>query len=1108
VKLDASVLPFTHTHREGNTLKLANLVTSPSLQRRMISVLLLSFCILSVSLANASQSVQPFTIDRSQSADDVLRGRLDQGAYQQLSVGEARQLIEMPLPGGKGIRLDVERFNVVDPDARFVIGSSGGNTETTRPEILTYRGSVENTPNSHVYLAFCGYGFANGYVTMGNGETYFVSQAPEEASKGWSGELVIHKQEGALELPDGVQFCGVELPAGFTPQEIDRDGLTVIRGLRLGSIAVDGDQQYCQLFSNITAAQGYVLTVIGAVNDIYIRDLKLKLLVKFVRLWPLGGEPFSADDLYGFRSYWNSSEDPSPYNIIDMFSGHRDLDYGGVSYVGGTCSAGRTYCITGFLNGSFPNPMTVPSISNWDVIVIAHEMGHALGTYHTHDGYTPPIDQCGSGVPSRGTIMSYCHTFAGYTANTDLFMHRLVEQVIISALNTGGCMPFDCNANDTSDAIDIASGRSQDVNNDQVPDDCQDCNGNSILDPVEIGLGAADVNGNLILDVCETDCNGNSTPDAWDISQGALADANGNDIPDVCDPDCNANGIADFADVIAGFDDYDRNNVPDVCQDCNANGISDWLDVERQHNLYVADYGDFVREFHSASGYPIRNYGSGQLVDPVDVTFGPDRQLYVTSSGDNRVLRVNVDSNTITTFVAAGSGGLSSPAGLAFGPDGNLYVASKNTNSVIKYHGTTGALIGTFVAGGAGGLTQPFGIAFGLSGELYVTTANSSVLQYSGTTGTFMFTLVGSGSGGLNAPRGLVVTTHGALLVTSSGTNQILQYTASNGAFLRVFNDVAAPQQPWGICIGPNGNVFVSEHSWSEGLPRVIEYTPTGRFYRRFVRGSNAGVVNLAGLAFRPQSVRDCNDNGRLDACDIALGSSTDANGNQMPDECEGADFDNDGVPNLSDNCPTRANADQANSDGDSFGDACDNCPSVTNQAQTDTDFDGVGDACDNCPSVTNAGQSDVDGDLIGDVCDQCTDTDHDGYGNPGYASNTCALDNCPTVSNPSQTDGDNDGVGDVCDNCPALANPSQSDNDHDGIGDACDYVCGDADRSGSIDISDAVFLINYIFGGGPAPSPEIAGDTNCDLVVDISDAVYLISYIFGGGPQPCAGCK
>ncbi|MCX6831230.1 MAG: DUF6055 domain-containing protein [candidate division Zixibacteria bacterium] len=62
----------------------------------------------------------------------------------------------------------------------------------------------------------------------------------------------------------------------------------------------------------------------------------------------------------------------------------------------------------------------------------------------------------------------------------------------------------------------------------------------------------------------------------------------------------------------------------------------------------------------------------------------------------------------------------------------------------------------------------------------------------------------------------------------------------------------------------------------------------------------------------------------------------------------------------------------------------------------------------------------------------------------------------------------------------------------------------GDADNSGAIDISDVVYLIAFIFSGGPAPVPvAAAGDADCSGTVDISDAVFLIAYIFSGGPQP-----
>jgi PKD repeat protein len=80
-----------------------------------------------------------------------------------------------------------------------------------------------------------------------------------------------------------------------------------------------------------------------------------------------------------------------------------------------------------------------------------------------------------------------------------------------------------------------------------------------------------------------------------------------------------------------------------------------------------------------------------------------------------------------------------------------------------------------------------------------------------------------------------------------------------------------------------------------------------------------------------------------------------------------------------------------------------------------DQDNDGVPDVSDNCPTVYNPNQADYDGDGIGNICDQCTDSDADGFGNPGYAANSCQTDNCPYDFNPDQIDSDGDGYGDSC---------------------------------------------------------------------------------------------
>ncbi|MBD3218909.1 MAG: hypothetical protein GF310_11580 [candidate division Zixibacteria bacterium] len=66
-------------------------------------------------------------------------------------------------------------------------------------------------------------------------------------------------------------------------------------------------------------------------------------------------------------------------------------------------------------------------------------------------------------------------------------------------------------------------------------------------------------------------------------------------------------------------------------------------------------------------------------------------------------------------------------------------------------------------------------------------------------------------------------------------------------------------------------------------------------------------------------------------------------------------------------------------------------------------------------------------------------------------------------------------------------------------------YICGDANSDDDVNVSDAVYIINYIFvSGAPPPDPIQAGETNCDGSFNISDAVWLILYIFEGGNAPC----
>jgi len=1088
-------------------------------------------------------------ITRLPDADDAYEVRLDVTAFSDLAGTSDMITIPFPISETEELLLELKSFNVIAPDAKFYIGTPSGNQELPIPQVVLLRGEIAGEAGSHAYLAITEDGSGNGYVARASGQRYFLAHSTDKIASGDYGQLTVSLESALSDLPSEVPFCAVETPKDYVPPTmaaIKRSEME-LAGNRIARLAIEGDQEFCDLFmGNPYATSAYIVQLIGAISDIYQRDLQTKLMVGFVRVWPNGGEPFGADDVYGFGEYWDEFENPLDYNAIQLLSGRRDIPYGGIAFVSGTCPGWWAYAIEGRLNGSFPVPTGEIHRNNWDVIVVAHEMGHNFGTWHTHDGYEPTIDDCGNGTPSRGTIMGYCYIFPGTYRNVDLRFHSRVQDFIRNEFEIEQCHYRDCNDNGEPDIYDISMGPSSDDNSNGVPDECEDCNDNGTLDDIDIAMGEPDVNSNGIPDVCEPDCNGNLIPDQYELQTSGM-DLNGDNVPDECDPDCNGNGFSDYVEVwIGATEDLDRDGLPDDCQDCDDNGVSDWIDLERQHNLYVSDQSfDGVREYYSTSGVPIKNFGIGSFSRPSYLTFGPDNMLYVSDMDGDKIVRIDVDNDVSATFVTSGSGGLDRPMGLAFRPNGNLLVASQLTSSIIEYDGQTGAPIGDFVSSGSGGLNAPGDMKIGPNGNLYVV-SGLSVLKYDINDGSFVGVFVSSGSGGLNSPRGMAFQPSGDLLIVSNNPDIVLKYQAGTGAFIGQFNQPYSPlTDPSGIAVGPDGLVYVMN-----GYQWIYCYLPhNGLFHGGFVRG-DAFLLDGFGLAFRSQSANDCNGNGILDQCDITDGLLHDVDENGVADECESPDIDGDGIANEVDNCPLTPNSDQADDDIDNIGNVCDNCLDTPNYDQADYDGDGVGDACDRCPGHDD--HPDADGDGVADACDACPgyddnlDDDGDGVPNacdvcPGGDDNidtdldglADGCDNCPEAANPTQPDDDGDGVGDACDLCPGFDDNLDDDGDTmpddcdicpgfddfvdtdgDGYPDGCDRCPGfndDLDTDGDIladscDNCPLVYNIDQADSDGDGIGDAcdyICGDANGDGDVNVGDAVFIITYVFKGGSAP-----
>jgi hypothetical protein len=64
-------------------------------------------------------------------------------------------------------------------------------------------------------------------------------------------------------------------------------------------------------------------------------------------------------------------------------------------------------------------------------------------------------------------------------------------------------------------------------------------------------------------------------------------------------------------------------------------------------------------------------------------------------------------------------------------------------------------------------------------------------------------------------------------------------------------------------------------------------------------------------------------------------------------------------------------------------------------------------------------------------------------------------------------------------------------------------FLRGFVNKDNNVDLSDAVFVFQFLFLGGPSPQCRDAANVNDDSSVDISDGVYLLNFLFLGTAAP-----
>ena len=258
--------------------------------------------------------------------------------------------------------------------------------------------------------------------------------------------------------------------------------------------------------------------------------------------------------------------------------------------------------------------------------------------------------------------------------------------------------------------------------------------------------------------------------------------------------------------------------------------------------------------------------------------------IYVSNEDGYEVQAYNPDGTYLGDIVTARSGGLGNPWGIAFGPDSNLYVADYTYSKIRRYNGTTGAPMGTvldatsaewastagrpsglawngnilYVAslGGverfglsgtslglfgdavgvpssssAPGIVWAYDVSFGTDGRMYVAERIlGKILYYDASTGSYLGEISSTTSPNTRRASGLAWgsaingTTGSSLFQSGDDGGRVNEINPTTGTLAREFNSSLYIDEPYGMDVGPDGTLYVT----NKDDDNVVAISPQG----------------------------------------------------------------------------------------------------------------------------------------------------------------------------------------------------------------------------------------------------------------------------------------
>jgi hypothetical protein len=362
-------------------------------------------------------------------------------------------VLSLPKVDGGVYHINLAQYNFLTGD--FKVQAVGNNVAVDHPYTpgIYYRGVVDGIPNSLACFSFFNDEVYGLFSIPGEGNYILaLNQITDKSNKL---QYILFNDRDSKVHPKG--GCDEELLERnrkfINPAALERNAYNTCREIK---VFERGDYGfYLTEQSNINAAANYVTACFNALSTVY-RNEGIYASMKLFRI-DTGNDAYqnaSFTTSFDFLNQFGQETQDSLHGTdLAMLLSSLNGTLGGVAWLSTLCSPYNSNGNSGpysFVN-IVKDYVALPSYS-FDVEAMTHEMGHNLGSPHTHNCSWPggAIDGCytlegNCAMPviqypvNGGTIMSYCHLVAGVGINLSNGFGPLPGNLIRNTVATTSC---------------------------------------------------------------------------------------------------------------------------------------------------------------------------------------------------------------------------------------------------------------------------------------------------------------------------------------------------------------------------------------------------------------------------------------------------------------------------------------------------------------------------------------------------------------------------------------------------------------------------------------------------------------------------------------------